>query len=94
MDCRLFDRTGFCDRIHSPDIRCLRFGGFLMSGLPGCNRDFALAPQRLKTAGVRGLAALLDFEFVSAVCITCNSFYRVSHVFSARTNFIVLSRKQ
>ena len=63
MDCRLFDRTGFCDRIHSSDIRCLRFGGFHV-GTPGCNRVLRLRRNGLGN-GRRpncGLAALLRFR--------------------------------
>ena len=63
MDCRLFDRTGFCDRIHSSDIRCLRFGGFHV-GTPGCNRVLRLRRNGLGN-GRRpncGLTALLRFR--------------------------------
>ena len=63
MDCRLFGRTGFCDRIHSSDIRCLRFGGFHV-GTPGCNRVLRLRRNGLGN-GRRpncGLTALLRFR--------------------------------
>ena len=63
MGCRLFDRTGFCDRIHSSDIRCLRFGGFHV-GTPGCNRVLRLRRNGLGN-GRRpncGLTALLRFR--------------------------------
>ena len=63
MGCRLFGRTGFCDRIHSSDIRCLRFGGFHV-GTPGCNRVLRLRRNGLGN-GRRpncGLTALLRFR--------------------------------
>ena len=63
MGCRLFGRTGFCDRIQSSDIRCLRFGGFHV-GTPGCNRVLRLRRNGLGN-GRRpncGLTALLRFR--------------------------------
>ena len=62
-----------------------------MPGFPAATGSCACAATASETAGVRtaDLPLCFDFEFAFAVCITCNSFYRVSHVFSARTNFIV-----